>query len=136
MVHAIVPRAEAANRGKRMSVVTRAMPIAVSLTVVGAVTALLWYINLTTASPRDPLFFYVLPIIVVAIIYGRWPALLAVIAACVSADYFLYAPLYTFDMPSRVEFGDLLCFSLLALIGVKCVVELFRPTAKPKKSRI
>jgi len=115
-----------------MSMMTRAMPAAISLTVVAVVTAILWYLKLTTTSPRDPLFFYVLPIIVVAIVYGRWPALLAVIAACECADYFLYDPLYTFDIPGRIEFGDLVCFSLLAVIGVKCAVELFRPATKSK----
>jgi K+-sensing histidine kinase KdpD len=81
-------------------------------------------------------FFYVLPIIVVAIVFGRVPALLGVCAAFFCADYFLYEPLYSFDISSRVEFGDLACFSLLALIGVKCVGEVFRPTVKPRKSRI
>jgi K+-sensing histidine kinase KdpD len=78
----------------------------------------------------------VLPIVVVALVYGRGPALLGVCAAFICADYFLYEPLYSLDISSRIEFGDLACFSLLALIGVKCVGELFRPTVKPRKSRV
>ena len=110
--------------------------VTISLTVIAAVTAILWYLKLTPFSVRDPVFFYVLPIVVVALIYGRMPALLGACAAFLCADYFLYDPLYSLNISSRVEFGDLACFTLLALVGVKCVCELFRPTAKPTKSRI
>jgi K+-sensing histidine kinase KdpD len=118
-----------------MSVVTRAIPVAISLTVIAVITAILWYLQLTTFSVRDPVFFYVLPITVVAIVYGRGPALLGVCAAFICADYFLYEPLYSLNIASRGEFGDLACFSLLALIGVKCVGELFRPAARTTRSR-
>jgi hypothetical protein len=58
------------------------------------------------------------------------PALLAVFTAAACADFFLYDPIYSFVISSRVEFGDLTCFSLLALITVKCASELFRPSEK------
>jgi K+-sensing histidine kinase KdpD len=119
-----------------MSVVTRAVPAAVSLTVVAVVTGILWSLQLTPFSVRDPVFFYVLPIIVVAIVYGRGPALLGICAAFLCADYFLYEPIYSFEITTRVEAGDLACFSLLAVVGVQCVGELFRPTVKPRKSRV
>jgi len=113
-----------------MTMMTRAIPVALSVAAVAIVTAILWYLKVTTASPNDPVFFYLLPIIAIAIFYGSRPALLGVFAAFACADFFLYDPLYSFDISSRVEFGDLTCFSLLAMIGVKCAVELFRPTAK------
>lgn len=119
-----------------MSIVTRAMPAAISLTVVAVVTAILWYLRLTPFNLRDPVFFYVLPIVAVALVYGRGPALVGACAAFFCADYFLYDPLYSLDISTRVEAGDLACFTVLALIGVKCVGELFRPTVKPRKSRI
>ncbi len=58
------------------------------------------------------------------------PALLAVFTAAACADFFLYDPIYSFDISSRVEFSDLARFSLLALITVKCASELFRPSEK------
>lgn len=106
------------------------MPAAVSVTVVAGLTGILWYLRLTEGSPRNPAFFYVLPLMVVAIIYGSRPALLGVLAAFACADYFLYDPLYSFEFGSRGELGDLTCFSLLAIIGVKCVSELFGPAIK------
>jgi K+-sensing histidine kinase KdpD len=88
------------------------------------------YFKLATLGPEHPVFFYLLPIGLVMIFYGSLPALLAVFTAAACADYFLYDPIYSFDISSRVEFGDLACFSLLALITVKCANELFRPSAK------
>lgn len=119
-----------------MSAFARAVPATVSIAVVAAVTGVLWYLKLSEACPRNPAFFYVLPIIVIAIVYGRGPAFLGAVAAFACADFFLYDPIYSFDICSRVEFGDLTCFSLLAGIGVKCAVELFRPSARFPATRI
>jgi K+-sensing histidine kinase KdpD len=118
-----------------MGIVMRALPAIVSVTVIAAVTAILWYLKFTEASPPNPAFFYVLPIIVIAIVYGSGPALLGVLAAFICADYFLYDPVYSLDIVTRVEAGDLTCFSLLALVGVKCATELFRPSAKLPATR-
>ncbi len=107
-----------------------AIPVAVSLVVMSAVTAVLWYFKLATFGPAHPVFFYLLPVALVTILYGRLPALLGVFTATAFADFFLYDPLYTLNISSRVEFGDLACFAFLALIGVKCASELFWPSAK------
>ena len=113
-----------------MSIKARAVPAIVSLAVIFAVTAVLWSFKQTSVNLHDPVFFYVLPLIVLAIAYGSGPAFLGVFVAFFCADYFLYEPLYTFDISTRVELGDLGCFSLLALSGVKCASTLFRPVAK------
>jgi len=113
-----------------MWIVKGAVPVAVSLSFVCVVTAVLWYLKLATAGPDHPVFFYLLPIALVMILYGSLPALLGVLTAAACADFFLYDPQYTFDISSRVELGDLACFAMLAVIGVKCASELFRPSAK------
>jgi K+-sensing histidine kinase KdpD len=111
--------------GNLMGLLKGAVPIAVALAVVSAVTLVLWYFKLATIGPDHPVFFYLLPIGVVTMLYGSWPALLGVFSATACADFFLYDPLYSFSIDSRVEFGDLACFTLLALIAVKCTSELF-----------
>lgn len=113
-----------------MWLVMRGLPAAISVAVVLVMTAILWYLKLMTPGLPNPAFFYVLPITIIALLYGIGPALLAVCAAFACADYFLYDPIYSFDISSRVELGDLTCFSLLALAGVKCASELFRPTSR------
>jgi K+-sensing histidine kinase KdpD len=128
-------KAKWANGGKPMSLLARSVPAGVSVAVVAAVTGILWYLKLTEASPRDPVFFYLPPIVLIAMIYGGKPALLGALAAFACADFFLYDPLYSFDISTPVELGDLTCFSLLAVIGVKCATELFRPPTKVRATR-
>ena len=58
-----------------MSVLKGAVSVAVTLAVVSAVTAVLWYFKLATVGPEHPVFFYLLPIGVVMLLYGSRPAL-------------------------------------------------------------
>lgn len=109
----------------------RAVPVAVSFCAVSLVTAALWYLRRAGGGPVHPVFFYLLPIALLAIRYGSMPALLCASAGVLCAAYFLYDPLYSFYVASPLEIGDLICFMLLALIGVKCTAELLRPKASP-----
>jgi K+-sensing histidine kinase KdpD len=115
--------------------VKRAMPAGVSLAVVCLVTAVLWWLKRAGGDLVHPLFFYLLPIALLAILYGSLPALLCACAATACAAYFLYEPLYSFHVANRLEVGDLVFFLLLALIGVKCAGELLRPPTKLPASR-
>jgi K+-sensing histidine kinase KdpD len=109
-----------------VDILKRSTPIVVALVLVSAATALLF-----TFAPDHPVFFYLLPNVLVAVLYRSLPAaIVGVLAATACADYFLYDPLYSFAIQSRTEFGDLACFSLVALIGVKCTSELFHPAAR------
>jgi K+-sensing histidine kinase KdpD len=110
--------------------VRRAIPFAVTLAIVAAVTAALWYVKLAGARPHHPVFVYLLPIALVAMLYGSAPAMLCAVSAALCAAFFLYDPIYSFHVANRLEYGDLICFTVLALIGVKCTVELLRPVAK------
>jgi K+-sensing histidine kinase KdpD len=112
-----------------MNLVRHTIPIAVSLAVVCLVTAALWYLK-AAGDLRHPVFFYLLPIALLAILYGSVPALLCAGVATASAAYFLYDPLYSFEISNWLEIGDLLFFAVLAVIGVKCTRELLRPPAK------
>ena len=113
-----------------MQIVKAAVSLAAALIMVAAVTVILWHFKLATVGLDHPVFFYLLPIALVTMFYGSLPALLCVFAAAACADYFLYEPLYSFEISTRVEFGDLACFTFLALIGVKCASELFWRSAK------
>ena len=113
-----------------MRFVKGAIPFAVMLAVVAAVTAVLWYCKLAGGGPHHPIFIYLLPIALVAILYGTVPAALCAAAAVMCSAFFLYDPIYSFRVANRLEIGDLVCFTMLALISVKCTVELLRPPAK------
>jgi K+-sensing histidine kinase KdpD len=123
-----------------MWIVKGAIPFAVTFAVVSAVTAILWYVKLAGIGTHHPVFFYLLPIALLAMLYGIVPGVLCAVAATLCSAFFLYDPIYSFDVSNRLEFGDLVCFMVLALMGVKCAVELLRPvaqipTAKPRFGR-
>lgn len=113
-----------------MRMAKRAVPLAVALAVASLTTAVLWYLRMAGEELRHPVFLYLLPIALLAILYGSLPALLCAFAATVCAAYFLYEPLYSFRVVNRMEIGDFVVFLVLASIGVKCTEELLRPRAK------
>jgi K+-sensing histidine kinase KdpD len=106
-------------------------PFAVTVVVGAAVTAILLYFKLAGVGPHHPVFFYLLPIALVAIIFGSAPATMFAVTAIPCGAFFLYDPVYSFRVTNPLEFGDLICFSMLALIAVKCTVELLRPAKSP-----
>jgi K+-sensing histidine kinase KdpD len=114
-----------------MRFVKGAVPFAVTLSVVATVTATLLYFKLAGVGPHHPVFFYLLPITLVAILFGSAPATMFAIAAIPCGAFFLYDPIYSFQVHNSLEYGDLICFSVLALITVKCTVELLRPAKSP-----
>src|ERR1700722_3510110 len=117
--------------GEPMRFVKGAIPFAVTLAAVAAVTAILLYFKLAGVGPHHPVFFYLLPITFVAIMFGSAPATMFAITAIPCGAYFLYDPIYSFRVTNPLEFGDLIFFSMLALIAVKCTVELLRPAKSP-----
>src|ERR1700691_4152151 len=114
-----------------MRFVKGAAPFDVTFVVGAAVTAILVYFKLPGVGPHHPVFFYLLPITFVAIMFGSAPATMFAITAIPCGAYFLYDPVYSFRDTNPLEFGDLICFSVLALIAVKCTVELLRPAKSP-----
>jgi len=106
------------------------VPFAVTFAGVAAVTAILLYFKLAGVGPHHPIFFYLLPIALVAILFGSLPATLFAVAATLCSAYFLYDPIYSFQIANPRELGDLVCFAVLAMMAVKCTFELLRPVAK------
>lgn len=123
-----------------MWMVRRAGPAAASLGVTALVTAVLWYLRATAVDLPHPVFFYLLPVALLARFYGGGPALFGASLATACAAFFLYEPLYSFQVANRLEIGDLAWFAVLAVLGVKCTAELLRPSAispaKPRYRRI
>jgi K+-sensing histidine kinase KdpD len=89
------------------------------------------FFKLAGVGPHHPVFFYLLPITLVAILFGSAPATMFAIATIPCVAFFLYDPVYSFRVTNPLEFGDLICFTVLALTAVKCTVELLRPARLP-----
>jgi K+-sensing histidine kinase KdpD len=116
-------------RGKRMPKKKRAIPVAVSLGIVGAFTSVLFYLKLASMGLHHPIFVYLPLIALVAMVYGSVAALIGASAAIACAAFFLYDPAYSFAVAKALEVGDLFWFALLAVIVTKCARAL-RPASK------
>ncbi len=123
-------------RNQRMRIARWTVSIAASLAIICVVTTILWYLKLGAAGLSHPVFAYLPVIAIVAIVYGSLPALFCASAALACSAFFLYDPVYSFDVANKLEVGDLVCFALLALIGVKCAVELLRPSSHGPSKRL
>ncbi len=110
-----------------MWIVKRGTPVAVALAVVAVATAVLWLVKQTIGGDQHLVFFYLLPMALVAVLYGSLPAMLCATAATVCAAFFLYDPIYSFYVADPMGWGELICFTGLALIGAKCTADLLRP---------
>jgi|SRR5581483_4204344 len=117
-----------------MRYVKGAMPFAVAIAVVAATTAVLFYFKIVGFGPHHPIFLYLLPIALIAFLFGSRPATLFAIVAIFCSTFFLYDPVYSFHVANPREFGDLICFMMLALMTVKCAVELLRPVKIPARA--
>jgi K+-sensing histidine kinase KdpD len=118
-----------------MRVVKGMFPIAVSLSLVAAVTAILWQVNLTTDGSHHLVYIYLFPVALIAALYNGRFALLCAAMAMVCADYFLQEPLYSFANDNPLEYGDLVCFALLAVTAIKVIRELVRPRTKSLEAK-
>jgi K+-sensing histidine kinase KdpD len=110
-------------------------PIAASLALMSAVTVVLWQVKINTAGSHHLAYFYLLPIVLIAVLYNGRTAILCVAIALVGADYFLEDPIYSLVDDDLREFGDLVWFALLAVTAIKFVRGLVRPHTKILEAR-
>jgi K+-sensing histidine kinase KdpD len=96
----------------------------VSLLALIVVTTLLWWLrSVLPGAVNHPVFFYLLPTAVLAMVYGIGEGALFAIAAFACSAFMLYDPIYSFQV-SNLALGELFWFLMTALIGVKCIAEL------------
>jgi hypothetical protein len=60
-------------------------------------------------------------VIWVRILFSDALAALCAVIAAVCADYFLQDPLFSLYNDDGLEYGDLFCFIVLALLAIKCI---------------
>jgi K+-sensing histidine kinase KdpD len=101
--------------------------IAVSVGLLVILTAILFRLEMDHAVGA-PIFFFLLPTMLVTVLGGFLGALLFVCATLLTAAFFLYEPIYSFYVDDAKALGELICFSGLALIGAKCILVLREPS--------
>lgn len=118
-------------RGQKMSKIQHLRTIAVAFGMLIILTAILFRLKMDY-SVGSPIFFFLLPTILVAVLSGLLGALLFVCAALAVATFFLYEPIYSFYVGDPKALGELICFSGLALLGAKCILVLREPSKLSK----
>jgi len=114
----------------------KALPMAASLTLVAAVTAILWRIKVTVGGGSHQfVYFYLFPVILIRTLFSDVLAALCAVIASVLANYFLQDPIYSLYNADSLDYGDLVCFLLLSLLGIKCVFSepLMSPRTKARR---
>jgi K+-sensing histidine kinase KdpD len=89
-------------------------------------TVILWQLKITT-NEHHLVYLYLLPAVLIAVLYTGRVALLSAAIALLCADYFLQDPLYSLSIDSSLQYGDLICFAILAAMAIKCIRVLMRP---------
>jgi two-component system, OmpR family, sensor histidine kinase KdpD len=111
----------------RRVILEGALPLLMSLTLVGTATAGLLLVgrffpaNLAT-------IVYLIPVMVAASWWGTWPAIVAAIASAAAADFFFYPPYYSFRLDDTQAAIDLSLFLLVALVSGDLASRLRRET--------
>jgi K+-sensing histidine kinase KdpD len=118
-----------------MRVVKGLTPIAASLGLMLAVTALLWQWHLSVADSHALIYIYLFPVALIAALYNGRLAVLATAIALLCADYFFQEPIYSLANDNPREWGDMVCFAILAVTAIKVIRELIRPRTRKFETR-
>jgi K+-sensing histidine kinase KdpD len=92
------------------------LPLLLSLTCVGLVTAVLLLLDRTVAFNLVSIA-YLIPVIVAATRWGIWPATLASVTSMAAADFFFFPPVFSFRVDDPQEAVDLMLFLVVALVS-------------------
>ena len=112
------------------------LPIAESVGLILAVTAILWLVHTNIGGQYRLIYVYLFPVAFIAALYNGRLAVLSALVAMLCADLFLQDPIYSLINDNPREYGDLFVFALLAVPAIKFIRALVRPrTLLPAKSR-
>jgi K+-sensing histidine kinase KdpD len=101
-----------------MKIRNRGLRLAVSVALMSAATAVLWFIKSAGVGSHH-LYLYLLPVILIRIFCGTRLAMFWAAAAIVLGNFFLQDPLYSLYNDNPLEYGDLVCFVILAVTAIK-----------------
>jgi K+-sensing histidine kinase KdpD len=108
-------------RGYQPTLMGRVSPVAVSVALTAATTAILFQMHASQTTPHRLVYFYLLPLFLITILYTDRIALVCVGLALLCADYFLQDPIYSFYTS---EYYDLIWFAALASVEIATIRKL------------
>ena len=109
-------------------------PFLFSVLAVSLFTAPLLAFSRNIATSLVPIA-YLIPVIFAATRWGIWPAMVASIAAIAAADFFFFAPFYSFRVDDPQEAVDLLLFLIVSLVSSNLASRLRQETERLRRSQ-
>ena len=103
------------------------IPLLLSVLGIALVTVPLLAVSQELATSLVPIA-YLIPVIFAATRWGIWPAMVASIAGMAAADFFFFAPLYSFRVDDPQEAVDLLLFLIVSLVSSNLASRLRKET--------
>lgn len=118
----------------QLSISQHATRVAASIGLMVATTAILFQLHADDElAPQRLVYFYLLPVVVVAILYTPRAAMLCAGVAILCADYFLQDPVFSFY---TTEWVDLIGFAVLAAFAIKTAGNLVSPGSRDTASSL
>jgi len=102
-------------------------PLLLSLVSIALITAALLAVPIDVATMLVPVA-YLVPVIFAATRWGIWPAMLASVTGMAAADFFFFAPIYSFRVEDPSEAVDLLLFLIVSLVSSNLASRLRKET--------
>jgi len=118
-------------RGDQMTILQSATRLATPLGLMAATTAILFQMHVKEAAPQRLVYFYLLPLVVIAVLYTGRAAMLCAGVAILCADYFLQDPVFSLY---TAEWKDLIWFAVLAAVAIKTTENLLPPSSRDTES--
>jgi Domain of unknown function (DUF4118) len=120
-------------RSYQLSRSQHATRVAASLGLIAATTAILFQMD-GNDEPQRLVYFYLLPVVLIAVLYTGRAAMLCAGVAILCADYFLQDPLFSFYTAEWVDLIDLIWFAVLAAFAIKTTGNLLPPSSPDSAS--
>ena len=117
--------------GYQPSLSQHATRAAASLGLIAATTAILFQMHANEPAPQRLVYFYLLPVVAIAVLYTGRAAMLCAGVAILCADYFLQHPVFSFY---SAEWDDLIWFAVLAAFAIKTTEKLLPPSDRDTAS--
>jgi len=106
---------------------------AISLGIIAAVTVVLWRTKVNFTYSGHLAYFYLLPVVLMAILFSGRVAIFCSAVAIACSAYFPQDPVYSFCVHNPLGRGDLVWLAVLSALAIKCTRALIRP-AKARRS--
>jgi two-component system sensor histidine kinase KdpD len=103
-----------------------ARPYLASLGIVAAALVLGLVLQRAHIHPANTALVFLTAVFTSAVVYGRWPALLACLASLLAYNFFFLPPLYTFTITDPSNIVTLFFFGMVALVASNLTAQLRR----------